>query len=277
MKKNILMILSGLLFLISFTSCEKDEVKSEFLGGTAPKLTASTDVVAMSYDNADNVGVSLNWTNPEYQFNSGISSQNVTYLLEFDLQGANFTTPNRKQLSLDGDLGKKVLVKELNDYMLNQMELQVGTSYNLEVRVTASIDDKFSKLVSNVIPLRATPYAIPPKVTPPATGTLWMVGDATPNGWDNPLKPEFKDLQAFTKVSETIYEITIDLPGGGGYKLIQEDGVWGTQYHMLAGGTWESGDLELKDSDPQFPGPPSAGKYKITVDFQRGKFFASKL
>lgn len=277
MKKNILMILSGLLFLISFTSCEKDEVKSEFLGGTAPKLTASTDVVAMSYDNADNVGVSLNWTNPEYQFNSGISSQNVTYLLEFDLQGANFTTPNRKQLSLDGDLGKKVLVKELNDYMLNQMELQVGTSYNLEVRVTASIDDKFSKLVSNVLPLQATPYAIPPKVTPPATGTLWMVGDATPNGWDNPLKPEFKDLQAFTKVSETIYEITIDLPGGGGYKLIQEDGVWGTQYHMLAGGTWESGDLELKDSDPQFPGPPSAGKYKITVDFQRGKFFASKL
>ncbi|HQU95610.1 MAG TPA: SusE domain-containing protein [Saprospiraceae bacterium] len=277
MKKNLLMILSGFLFLISFTSCEKDEVKSEFLGGTAPKLTASTDVVAMSYDNADNVGVSLNWTNPEYQFNSGISSQNVTYLLEFDLQGANFTTPNRKQLSLDGDLGKKVLVKELNDYMLNQMELQVGTSYNLEVRVTASIDDKFSKLVSNVIPLRATPYAIPPKVTPPATGTLWMVGDATPNGWDNPLKPEFKDLQAFTKVSETIYEITIDLPGGGGYKLIQEDGVWGTQYHMLAGGTWESGDLELKDSDPQFPGPPSAGKYKITVDFQRGKFFASKL
>jgi len=277
MKKNLLMILSGFLFLISFTSCEKDEVKSEFLGGTAPKLTASTDVVAMSYDNADNVGVSLNWTNPEYQFNSGISSQNVTYLVEFDLQGANFTTPNRKQLSLDGDLGKKVLVKELNDYMLNQMELQVGTSYNLEVRVTASIDDKFSKLVSNVIPLRATPYAIPPKVTPPATGTLWMVGDATPNGWDNPLKPEFKDLQAFTKVSETIYEITIDLPGGGGYKLIQEDGVWGTQYHMLAGGTWESGDLELKDSDPQFPGPPSAGKYKITVDFQRGKFFASKL
>ena len=113
------MILSGFLFLISFTSCEKDEVKSEFLGGTAPKLTASTDVVAMSYDNADNVGVSLNWTNPEYQFNSGISSQNVTYLVEFDLQGANFTTPNRKQLSLDGDLGKKVLVKELNDYMLN--------------------------------------------------------------------------------------------------------------------------------------------------------------
>jgi hypothetical protein len=277
MKKNLLMILSGFLFLISFTSCEKDEVKSEFLGGTAPKLTASTDVVAMSYDNADNVGVSLNWTNPEYQFNSGISSQNVTYLVEFDLQGANFTTPNRKQLSLDGDLGKKVLVKELNDYMLNQMELQVGTSYNLEVRVTASIDDKFSKLVSNVLPLQATPYAIPPKVTPPATGTLWMVGDATPNGWDNPLKPEFKDLQAFTKVSETIYEITIDLPGGGGYKLIQEDGVWGTQYHMLAGGTWESGDFELKDSDPQFPGPPSAGKYKITVDFQRGKFFASKL
>lgn len=269
--------MSILLLSAFFTSCEKDEIKSEFLGGTAPKLTASTDSAAMSFDNADNVAVGFNWTNPEYQFNSGISSHNVTYLLEFDLQGANFSTPNRKQLSLDGDLGKKVLVKELNDYMLNQMELQVGTEYNLEVRVTASIDNKYSVLVSNVVPLKATPYSIPPKVTPPATGHLWILGDATPNGWDNPLNPTYKDSQEFTKVSETLYELTIDLPGGGGYKLIQEDGVWGTQYHMLAGGTWEGGDIEMKDSDPQFPGPPAAGTYKITVDFQRGKFFAEKL
>jgi len=58
--------------------------------------------------------------------------------------------------------------------------------------------------------------------------------------------------------------------------LIQTQGVWGTQYHMLAGGTWEGGDFEQKDSDPQFPGPPSPGTYKITVDFQRGKFTAVK-
>ncbi len=67
------------------------------------------------------------------------------------------------------------------------------------------------------------------------------------------------------------------MPGGGAYKLIQEQGVWGTQYHMLLGGTWEGGDFEKKDADPGFPGPPSAGTYKITVDFQRGKFKVVKL
>lgn len=45
---------------------------------------------------------------------------------------------------------------------------------------------------------------------------------------------------------------------------------------MLAGGTWEGGDFEKKDSDPQFPGPPTSGTYKITVDFQRGKFIVVK-
>lgn len=277
MKKLIQLICGALLVTTFFASCEKDEIRSEFLGGTAPVLTASTEQVDMSFENADKVGVVFNWTNPDYSFNTGPSSHDVTYLLEFDLAGANFTTPNRKQLSLDGDLSQTILVSEMNDYLLNQMELVPGTAYDLEVRVVASIDNRFSVLSSNVLPLKATPYSIPPKVPPPFTNELWMVGDASPNGWDNPLKAEYVETQKFTKVSETVYELTIDLPGGGGYKLIQENGVWATQYHMLAGGTWEGGDFEMRDSDPQFPGPPAAGTYKITIDFQRGKFTAVKL
>jgi len=277
MKKLIQLICSTLLVTTFFASCEKDEIRSEFLGGTAPVLTASTEQVDMSFENADKVGVVFSWTNPNYRFNTGPSSHDVTYLLEFDLAGANFTTPNRKQLSLDGDLSQTILVSEMNDYLLNQMELVPGTAYDLEVRVVASIDGRFSVLSSNVLQLKATPYSIPPKVAPPFTNNLWMVGDASPNGWDNPLKAQYLETQKFTKVSETVYELTIDLPGGGGYKLIQENGVWATQYHMLDGGTWEGGDFEMRDSDPQFPGPPAAGTYKITVDFQRGKFTAVKL
>ena len=64
--------------------------------------------------------------------------------------------------------------------------------------------------------------------------------------------------------------------GGGNYKLIQEQGNWDTQYHMLTGGTWNSGDFEKKNSDPGFPGPPSAGTYKITVNFKTGKYTVEK-
>jgi starch-binding outer membrane protein SusE/F len=275
--KNIFNYICFAFFTIGFlTGCEKDETKAEFLGGTAPVLTSSTDEVDMNFANENNIGLSLHWTNPDYNFNSGRSSQSVTYIVEIDTAGANFKTPTRKQLSLTGDLGVNILVKELNDYLLNQMQLTPNTTYNLEIRVVASLDSKYSVLTSNVVSLIARPYSIPPKVSPPATGDLWMLGDATFAGWNNPIAAPYDNSQKFTKVSETVYEIVTEMPGAGGYKLIQENGVWATQYHMLAGGTWEGGDFEMKDAEPQFPGPPTPGTYKITIDFQRGKFSAVK-
>jgi starch-binding outer membrane protein SusE/F len=45
---------------------------------------------------------------------------------------------------------------------------------------------------------------------------------------------------------------------------------------MLTGGTWAGGEFEKRDADPGFPGPPTAGRYKITVDFQLGVFTSEK-
>ena len=77
-----------------------------------------------------------------------------------------------------------------------------------------------------------------------------MVGDAAPSGWSNPLPAPYDVNQAFTKVSETVYELVVTLPGNGGYKLIQEQGVWGSQYHMLAGGTWKVAILRRETPIP---------------------------
>jgi hypothetical protein len=106
----------------------------------------------------------------------------------------------------------------------------------------------------------------------PDAGTLWVTGDAYASSWSNPLPTPFDVSQRFTRVSNTLYELVVDMKGGGAYKMIQEQGNWGTQYHMLSGGTWEGGNINKKDSDPAFPGPPTAGRYKITVDFQLGTF-----
>lgn len=263
---------------LSLWSCEKDEVKDYFKGGTAPQLSSSvTGDLNLNYLDAAKDALTLSWTNPNYQFTTGISSQDVSYVIEIDTAGANFTNPNRQSVAVSKELSKTFTVTQLNDYFSNQLQLQVGVSHTLEMRVTATLGTNGSvPLYSNVLTFTATPYAIPPKVAPPTNGTLWMVGDAAPSGWSNPLPAPYDVNQQFTRVSETLYELVVTLPGNGGYKLIQEQGVWNSQYHMLAGGTWEGGDFEKKDSDPQFPGPPSSGSYKITVDFQRGKFTVTK-
>ncbi len=277
MKKNILYVLASLIMMS--VACEKKIEEVVFEGGTAPVLTASkSGTIPLSFVDKDKEGVKFNWTNPNYMFSTGLSSQTVNYNLEFDTTGANFKSNKKVTRSYAGDLNVSLTQQQVNDIILNSMELAVSVPHNIDVRVVARANNtEGTVLYSNVLKFTATPYATPPKVDPPTNSTLWIIGDASPNGWNNPHQASFLTSHQFTKLSETVYELTIALPGGGGYKLIQEQGNWGTQYHMLAGGTWEAGEFEKKDSDPHFPGPPTAGTYKITMNFQNAKFTAVKL
>jgi starch-binding outer membrane protein SusE/F len=259
-------------------SCSKDEKQIYFEGGTAPVLSANKAAISLSYLTADDEAVTFSWTNPGYSFTTGVSSQDVSYVLEIDTVGANFTNPNKKQLAISKDLTTTISVATFNDYLLNQLVLVPAMAHNLEIRVKSTLVNNSVPLYSNVMQFTVTPYTIPPKVAPPTDGTLWIVGSAVASGWSNPLPAPYDVSQKFTRVSETLYELTVPLLGSGnGYKLIQTNGVWGTQYHALDGAVVTGGDFEMKDSDPQFPAPAAAGTYKITVDFQRGKYFVEKV
>lgn len=107
------------------------------------------------------------------------------------------------------------------------------------------------------------------QAVPPAN--LYLVGDL--NGWNNStsLDPSYK----FTLSASDpfVYTLNVNFPGGGGYKLIQELGNWTTQFHMISGGTSSFGEFEQADADPTFPGPSSAGAYKVTVNMAAGYFW----
>jgi hypothetical protein len=280
--KHISQLLFSSIFLLAITSCKKAEDKVFFEGGNPPQLSASTNNVVLEPGSESNTALVLNWTNPDYTFTTGISSQDVTYTLELDTLGGNFSSSNKVTTVVSKDTRKVYTVGELNGILGNSMVLQLDPrrTYTMQTRVTSSISvsggGSAAKLTSNVISFTTKPFAPPPKVPPPTNGTLWATGDAFASGWGNPLPPPYDVSQQFTKVSNTLYEATVSMVGGGGYKLIQIQGDWGTQYHMLAGGTWQGGNIEKKDSDPQFPGGPTAGTYKITVDFQLGKFSVVK-
>ena len=258
-------------------SCEKDENKIYYEGGTAPELTASTSDVKLNPPPADESleALRLNWTNPDYKFTTGVSSQDVSYLLEMDTLGANFGSSIKYSTTISKELSKSFTVFELNSILGNTMLLKPARQYTIETRISSSLTSNAVPLTSNKLSFTATPYSPPPKVEPPTASTLWAIGDAFSSGWTNPMQSPYDVSQKFTKVSTTLYELVVTMPGGGGYKLIQEQGNWDTQYHMKTGSS-AGGVFEKKNSDPAFPGPAAAGTYKITVDFQLGTFTVVK-
>jgi starch-binding outer membrane protein SusE/F len=278
--KGIIKIFSIALLAISFTACKKDENKVFFEGGTAPVLTANKAVIPMTYLTRDNEAVVFNWTNPEYKFTTGVSSQDVSYLLEVDTTGANFTNPKRKQVSIAKDLSKSLTQAELNDYLLNQLELVVSIPHNIEIRIKATVSNSAATaLYSNVLKFTVTPYATPPKVDPPTTGKLFITGSATPASWQCGCGEAELLSQKFTQVTPTLYVLnSIALTGGGSYLLLPQYGSWSAKFGGLGGNNSNNvnGD-DFKFNGSDLLAPAVSGNYKIEVDFQRGRFTVTKL
>jgi starch-binding outer membrane protein SusE/F len=278
--KSIIKIFSIALLAISFAACKKDENKITFEGGTAPVLSANKTVIPMTYLTRDNEAVVLNWTNPNYRFTTGISSQDVTYLLEIDTTGSNFTNPKRKQVSIAKDLSRAMNQSELNDYLLNDMLLVVAIPHNIEFRIRATVGNGLGTAIySNVLKFTVIPYVIPPKVDPPTTGKLFITGSATPAGWQCACgEPELL-TQKFTQVTSTLYVLnSIALTGGGSYLLLPQYASWGSKFGFTGAGNANN----VNGDDFRFNGndilaPAASGNYKIEVDFQRGKFTVTKL
>jgi hypothetical protein len=282
MKNIFKYILSTSAFVVVLASCKKDENRVVFQGGTAPVLSASsTGPFVLLQPDKDKPAVSLKWTNPDYKFNTGVSSQDVTYTLQVDTAGSNFTlNPNKQEVAIANDLGVNYTVKDLNGF-LTKMALTAGVTYNIEMRIKSTLVNGSVPLYSNVFKMKITPYldfAVEPPGTPPNydDGNLWATGDCFPGpDWKNPLpSPLDVDLK-FTKIDKLHYVLITDFDGGIGYKMIQTQGNWDTQYHALVKDTPLSGDFEKKNSDPQFASP-GVGKYKIEVNFQTGKYKLTK-
>ncbi len=278
MQRIFLMLASAVIF---FSSCKKVENRIYYQGGTPPVLTASsTAAQVLKKENKDNIALILNWTNPNYMFTTGVSSQDVTYTIQVDTAGKNFTSSNLQESAIAKELSKSLTVKELNGF-LSKMELKAGVEYNVEMRIKATLMNGSAPLYSNVLKIKITPY-LDYAVEPPGTaaanyndGNLWVVGDAFASGWSNPLPSPYATSQKFTKIDVLHYELLVTFNASGGYKMIQEQGVWSSQYHALAPASALSGNFEKKDSDPQFPSP-GAGLYKIEVNFQTGKYTLTK-
>lgn len=273
MKKIFRLMLSALALTLVFTSCKKDENRISYEGGTPPALSANKATITLAYLTRNDEAVKFLWTNPEYKFTTGINSQDVNYLLEFDNDGANFSSPNKFTVAISKELSRSFTQGDINDILLNKLLLTPGVSKFVEVRIKSYLATNAVTLISNVLRFQVTPYAIPPKVTPPAN--LYIVGSATPGSWNNPVPVP---SQEFAKINPTLFEITINISAGGSYLFLPVNGSWSAKYGCLgANNTNNVNGDDFKDGGGDMLAPAVGGNYKIQVDFQRGVFTLTKL
>jgi hypothetical protein len=143
------------------------------------------------------------------------------------------------------------------------------------VRIVSSYNNNNEQYKSNTVALKVTPYVTPPKVVPPSSNKLFLVGSATATAWNNPVGA----AQQFTRLDSVTYEGTFYLNGGQEYLMLPVNGDWTHKFAVAdktltglnAGGAF---GFDLGDN---FPGPTATGTYKIKVDFQHGVFTVTKV
>lgn len=277
--KNILKCFLGVFVLTAMLlSCKKDERPISVEASTAPVLTATPLVTlgaTTTLMQADSIKpfMKLSWTNPNYRFTTGASSQDVNYVLQIDTTGSNFTAPNKKEVSISKSLDSTFNVRAFNTLLSNVLE---NMPHNVEMRIKASIGSAGSlPLYSNVIKMVVTPY-LDVAVPIPTSGKLYITGSATPGNWMGGGDPELA-AQRFSRVSNTLYEVTVALSAGNSFVFVPVYGDWSNKYGFTGAknGNNVDGDTFKKEGE-DLKAPAQSGTYKITVNFKTGTYTAVK-
>lgn len=268
--KNIfkyLLLAMSVLFL--YSSCKKVDDLPFYSNGTPAVLSSSVTTIAPVTADSNKTVVTFSWTSPNYS--SSASKQK--FIIEIDSSGRNFS--KAAKITINDSLSKTFLAKDINNILLG-LGFAYNKAYDVDVRLTSSYPNNNEVYQSNVLKIKMTAYLIPPKVVPPASKTLFLVGSATAGGWGNPVPAQ---VQQFKLIDSVTYEGTFFLNGGGEYLLLPVNGSWAQKYSVedktvagLANGGKFGADLSAN-----FPAPAATGMYKIRFDFQSGTFTVTKV
>jgi hypothetical protein len=267
--KHILKIFSPLLLLIIFVaSCDKVKDLPKYESGIAPVLSASVSTLAPAPADSNNAVITFSWTNPEFATDTATTK----YVLQIDSTGKDFSKGASK--TIIGKYNTSFTAKELNTILIG-FGFLFNKAYDVDIRLIASYGNNNDQKVSNVIKLNFKTYTVPPKIAPPVTGKLFLVGSATQGGWNNPVPTP---TQEFGKIDSVTYVGVFQLNGGAEYLILPANGDWGSKFAVQdnsVAGLNAGGDFGFNVGNAfnqNFPGPATSGMYKIFLNFQTGKF-----
>src|SRR5580658_1143223 len=181
------MIINKLFFvagvaLVGFMACSKKTTNQFFGNGSTPTMTLSTKSLAPTPADSSEDVLAISWTNPHYATDSATE----LYTIQIDSSGRNFSKAFSIQVT--GALSDSLTAKQINTIALG-FGFSYNVAYNMDVRVISSYSNYNEELLSNTITISYTPYVIPPKVVPPSTNQLFLVGSVTQGtAWSNPVQ-----------------------------------------------------------------------------------------
>ncbi len=271
--KNVFnkIFLFGLASLLLW-SCKKDEVRAYIRDGVSSLSASSTTLVLDSSNSGSNDAVTFTW--PATDFGAKVA---VKYTLEIDSVNGAFAKP--MIYALGNNLSKKFTMLEFNSVALS-LGLVPETAGQLIVRLRSDVvqiqnstSSTYPPVYSNVLTVTVTPYStiIPPLYTVP--DHLYIVGDATPGGWGNPVPVPTQEL---TKLDYATFGAILNLGGTGKhYLLLPKNGDWGHKYGLNgdnSNAAFQTTGPFIPDGGADIPAPDAAGLYKIVVDFLTGTY-----
>ena len=262
MKLFIKYLFGLILIAVAFGSCDKAADLAVASNGTAPTLMISSNAIAPAPADSNNIAASFTWTTPNYSQDSSL----YKYIIQIDSAGRNFSKAISK--TLVGSRNATFTAKELNIIALGY-GFNFNTPYDMDARIISSYGNNNEPYISNTVKFKYSPYKIPPKVGMPTSNKLFLVGDASQGGWNNPVPVP---TQEFAKIDETTFAGIFNLTGGKQYLVLPVNGDWTHKFSVNTSSVPSTGGDFGYDLSTNFNGPANNGWYKITLDFQTGKF-----
>lgn len=166
------------LVALSFSSCKKDETQVVAKNVAAPSLMSSTATpdLVLTATNSSATAATFTYTAADFGYAAA-----VTYSLQIDKKGGNFTNP--QTFNGGTTAGTITLTKAQLANAFFTLGVVSGTTAQVDTRVVALLTTTASvstpTQASSVVTLTGTPTVAPPACTPNTTGRTWsLIGPA---------------------------------------------------------------------------------------------------
>lgn len=236
------------LAIVGLTSCADNDYSMLNKGCDELTLTVDQQTTILDEHTHANEAVLLSWTTG----NNGGTGNRIYYQLELAPKGTNFQNAYVAVNNETQIYSWSASQENLNNIILDKFEGTPGQSMDLEARISAI--SKGTEIQTSTIEFSVIPYQ-------PVTESLFLIGDATPNGWniDHATEMTRQDNGKFTWEGNLVE---------GDYKFVTTMGNFLPSYNNDGKGNLVYREND-EDPDEKFH-IQEAHYYKISVDLLEG-------